>query len=276
MQRLCACCFEQELGRVSDMEISFTKYEGAGNDFVLVDDRDLHFPLHDAKWIQRLCHRRFGIGADGVILLQHDPAADFRMRIFNSDGSEAEGCGNGLRCLMRFIADLGFKQRLYRIAVSHRILEADYRKEGIGVEMGEMRGLRSERIDGMDIHFVDSGVPHAVWFVPDVETVALETIGPFLRYHSCFAPRGTNVNFAAVQTDGSVRVRTYERGVEGETLACGTGATAVAFIGTRLFGWKSPVKIRFKGGDLEIHLKDGIWMVGGAQKIFNGSFLYTK
>jgi diaminopimelate epimerase len=113
-------------------------------------------------------------------------------------------------------------------------------------------------------------VPHAVWFVPDVDKVPLETLGSFLRYHPCFAPRGANINVAAVQKDQSVRVRTYERGVEGETLACGTGATAVAFIGVQLFGWPSPVKIRFKGGDLDIHIGSSIWMVGEARKVFDG------
>ena len=253
------------------MKISFAKYEGAGNDFILIDDRDPHFPSDDKTLIRRLCHRRFGIGADGLILLQEDPGADFRMRIFNSDGSEAEGCGNGLRCLMQFIADLNLPKQPYRIAVMNRILNADYRENGIGVEMGEMLSLRlHQNIDGMDIHFVDSGVPHAVWFVPDVDKIPLEMLGPSLRYHPCFAPKGANVNIAALQKDGSVRVRTYERGVEGETLACGTGATAVAFIGVQLFHWKSPVKIRFKGGDLDIYIGPSIWMVGGARKVFEG------
>jgi diaminopimelate epimerase len=254
--------------------IHFSKYEGAGNDFIIIDDRKRSFPVSAVK---HLCHRRFGVGADGVILLQLDQDADFRMRIFNSDGSEAAGCGNGLRCLMRFIADLGLPHQTYRIAAGDRILQADYREEGIGVEMGAMRNLQlSQMIDDMEIHSVDSGVPHAVWFVPDVDEVPLETLGPYLRYHSHFAPKGTNVNIAAVQKDGTVRVRSYERGVEGETLACGTGATAVAVIGSYLFHWEGPVKIRFKGGDLSIYLNEGIWMVGGAQKVFEGSLLYTK
>ena len=255
--------------------MKFAKYEGAGNDFILIDDRELCFSA-ERTLIQHLCHRRFGIGADGLILLQPDPAADFRMRIFNSDGSEAEGCGNGLRCLMRFIADLGLPRRLYHIAAFHRVLQADYRGDGIGVEMGEMRDLHlSQMIEQMEIHSVDSGVPHAVYFVEDVDQVPLETLGPHLRYHAHFAPRGTNVNVAAVQNDGSVRVRTYERGVEGETLACGTGATAVAVIGSELFSWPSPVKIHFKGGDLDIYIGKEIWMVGEAHKVFEGMYTQT-
>ncbi len=253
--------------------IRFSKYEGAGNDFLLIDDRARQFPCHDTALIRHLTHRRFGIGADGIILLQNDPAADFRMRIFNSDGSEAEGCGNGTRCLMQFIKDLGLPKQTCRIAVSSRILTADYRKNGIGVEMGEMRDLRlRQTIDQMEIHSVDSGVPHAVWFVPDVDQVPIETLGPRLRYHARFAPRGTNVNVAAVQSDGSVKVRTYERGVEGETLACGTGAVAVAYIGSHLFNWPGPVKICFKGGSLDIHIGSSIWMVGQAQKVFEGQY----
>lgn len=261
------------------IELSFSKYEGAGNDFIVIDDRASFFPVRDAALIQRLCDRRFGIGADGILLLQSDAHADARMRIFNNDGSEAEGCGNGVRCLVRFLEDLGVSRALYRIAVGDKILCADLQDGLIRVEMGAVSGWDSHRIDGQEIHFVDSGVPHAVWFVPDVKEIALHEVGPLLRRHPIFGPRGANVNVAAIGKDKCVRVRTFERGVEGETLACGTGATAVALIGAKLYGWDSPVRIRYAGGDLDIHF-DGsfnrIWMAGPARKVFDGKGLFAR
>ena len=255
-------------------EIVFSKYEGAGNDFILIDDRVPHFPLDNPALIQRLCHRRFGIGADGIVLLRTDAKADFRMRIFNSDGGEAQGCGNGVRCLMRFIEELGLPRKAMKIAVGSRLLEADFQDCSVRVEMGAVSEWKTHSIEGREIHFVDSGVPHAVWFVPDVEQIPLHETGPILRHHPYFAPRGANVNIASIEKDNSVRVRTFERGVEAETLACGTGATAVAVVGAKLRGWESPVRIRYAGGDLDIHFDSSlerIWMAGPARKVFSGT-----
>ena len=254
-------------------DLFFSKYEGAGNDFILIDDRASFFPTENLALIEELCHRHFGIGADGVILLQNDLVADFRMRIFNSDGSEAEGCGNGTRCFVRFLEDLGLPRKCYRISVGSKILIADFQGDAIRVEMGAVSECQSHSIDGREIHFVDSGVPHAVWFVPDVEQIPLHEVGPILRRHSLFMPRGVNVNIATLEKEGCVRVRTFERGVEGETLACGTGATAVAAIGAKVYGWKSPVRIRYAGGDLDIQFDSAlqrIWMAGPARKVFSG------
>ncbi len=261
------------------MSFSFVKYEGAGNDFILIDDRRLRFPIRDALRIRRLCDRRLGIGADGIILLQNDPEADARMRILNSDGSEAEGCGNGLRCLMAFLGDLGLPRIERKISVGGRILHAGYSSSGIVVDMGEMRDFRpnltiSRGEESLRVHYIDSGVPHAVVFVDDIEGISLVQLGPFLRFHPCFAPKGANVNIACRLPDGRVRVRTYERGVEGETLACGTGGTAVGAIGARLFGWENPIRISFAGGDLEINLssdKRRASMTGPAVKVFEGT-----
>ncbi len=258
------------------IELSFSKYEGAGNDFIVVDDRASFFPSGDADLISRLCDRRFGVGADGVLLLQNDLQADARMRIFNSDGSEAEGCGNGVRCFVRFLEDLGIDRAVHRVAVGEKILSAEMVDGQVRVEMGAVSGWDSHWIDGQEVHFVDSGVPHAVCFVPDVGAVPLHEIGPILRSHPLFGPRGANVNVAAAGQN-FVRVRTFERGVEGETQACGTGATAVAVIGARVYGWDSPVRICYPGGDLEIHF-DGsfsrIWMAGPARKVFDGKGLF--
>lgn len=243
----------------------FAKYQGAGNDFILIDDRAPHF---NPNLVPQLCNRKFGIGADGVILLQTDPAADFRMRIFNSDGSEAGSCGNGLRCLMKFIVDLGLPKKNYRIATGDRIVEASFVGDQIVVQMGLAVNLKKHRIEGFDVHSVDTGVPHAVVFSPDAD---LKILGPMLRHHSTFQPAGTNVNIAHIQSDGSIRVRTYERGVEGETLSCGTGAAAVGLIASQQYHLPNPIRICAPGGELEIHV-DGLHVAqaGKAAKVFEG------
>ncbi|MBS0626163.1 MAG: diaminopimelate epimerase [Verrucomicrobia bacterium] len=258
--------------------ISFSKYQGAGNDFILIDDRSLSFNTASAK---ALCHRKFGIGADGLILLQNDPAADFRMRIFNADGSEAEGCGNGLRCFVHFLAELGFKREFYRIAIHNRIEEAFFSEEDVRIKMADPEHLCLNlplNLEGERhlVHSVDTGVPHLVYFVEELATIGVASLGSKLRHHPAFAPKGTNVNFAALQKDASVAVRTYERGVEGETLACGTGAAAVAIVAAHLFDCPSPVRLCFLGGEIEISFSDrglsDLQMTGPAKKVFSGHF----
>ncbi len=248
-------------------KLSFVKYQGAGNDFILIDDRALHF---NSKRVPELCHRRFGVGADGVILLQHDSTADFRMRIYNSDGTEAGSCGNGLRCLMRFIADLGLPQKSYRIATGDRVVLADFVEDRIRIQMGAAQFFRSLSLDGLEIYSLDTGVPHAVVFSP---RRSLLDLGPFLRNHPVFQPEGTNVNLAELQPDGSIYIRTYERGVEGETLACGTGAAAVGFAAAQKYGLPNPIRVCSAGGEIEVQV-DGInlTILGWAVKSFEGIF----
>jgi diaminopimelate epimerase len=255
-------------------KLSFTKYHGAGNDFILVDDRPLFFPTQDALLIQRLCHRQFGIGADGLILLQEDGTADFRMRIYNADGREAKSCGNGLRCLLRFVADLGCPKRPYQIATGSGVVRGDYAGDQLSVEMGEASRFRLHpQMGDWTVHSVQVGVPHAVVFVPDVGRVDLEKWGKWIRSHEVFGEEGANVNFASLQPDGSIRVRTFERGVEGETLACGTGAMAVAAIAAEVHCISSPVRMVFLGGVLDVYLEgERVRMVGPALKVFEGSW----
>lgn len=244
---------------------SFAKYQGAGNDFIL-----FFAPPFAPEKIRALCHRKFGIGADGAIFLQKDSVADFRMRIFNSDGTEAESCGNGLRCLFRFITDLGFPRQPYRIAVGKKIVYGDFFGDKVRVNMGEVSNVKQLYIDGGKVHFIDTGVPHAVLFVPDVGRVDVMREGALIRHSALFAPRGANVDFAAIRGDGSVAVRTYERGVEGETLACGTGAVAVAIAAVQVLGMVSPVRVCFPGGELEIEVGKEVWMAGEAVRVFEG------
>jgi diaminopimelate epimerase len=248
--------------------LKFTKIHGAGNDFILIDDR-LQLCSLDPASIQKLCHRHFGIGADGLILLQNDPLADFRMRIFNSDGMEADGCGNGLRCLGKFLIELGFNAENKHIATGDRVVEIFYSGDLIGVDMGEPKGFRQDiQTEKGTIHFVDTGVRHIVHFTDSLEN--LEELGPYFRHHPLFTPSGVNVNLASIEKK-SIRVRTFERGVEAETLACGTGACAVAYIANKVHGIKSPIPISFKGGDLKIEIeKNRLKMIGPAIKVYNG------
>ncbi len=193
-----------------------------------------------------------------MILLQSDPHADFRMRIFNADGSEAESCGNGLRCLGRFLLDLGFPPQSYRIRTHERFVKIDYPDHRIAISMGEIKDLKLnlETEYGI-VHFLDTGVPHLVSFVPDVDAMDVANLGSQLRHHPLVEPKGANVNFATLLPDQSLRVRTYERGVERETLSCGTGACAVAFLAQTLFHLKSPISLQFRGGTLEVAIQNG-------------------
>lgn len=252
--------------------LTFVKYHGAGNDFILIDDRASFF---NSTLVPSLCHRHFGIGADGVILLQNDSIADFRMRIFNNNGSEAESCGNGLRCLMKFIAHLGLPQKPYRIATANRIVEASFVGEKVAIQMGPARNVKQLYIGEREVHFLDTGVPHAVIFVPDVQKIDLMNEGASLRHHSAFQPRGANVNFASLQSDGSIRVRTFERGLEAESMACGTGAVAVGVIAAREL--PNPIRICFPGGEIEVFIEDsGVRMVGDAIQVFEGCMVIDR
>lgn len=242
---------------------NFSKYQGAGNDFILIDDRASSF---NPALVPSLCHRKFGIGADGVILLQND----FRMRIYNADGSEAESCGNGLRCLVRFLIDLGIKQETYQIKTKNRTVTATVSHDEITTDLGEPHFLLHTQIGAYDIYAYDTGVPHAVIFVPDVTQIDVQNKGSQLRYHPVFFPRGVNVNFATIQ-ESRIHVRTYERGLEAESSACGTGAAAVAFVAQQKFSLPNPIQICFAGGSLKIAIEKGrVFVTGRAEKVFDG------
>ncbi|MBA3816706.1 MAG: diaminopimelate epimerase [Parachlamydiaceae bacterium] len=274
--------------------LPFFKYSGCGNDFILIDNRHQLFNIYTAKTevIVQICHRRLGIGADGIILLENSQKADFRMRIFNADGSEAEMCGNGLRCLVRFIQDLGIPGNNFLIETMHQLIPTTILEKYISAEMPAPKNCRFfEQLQIEEtsyiIHYLDTGVPHAIIFVEDLHDNQLMLIAPQIRYHPHFLPKGTNVNFATINSNNEVEVRTYERGVEGETLACGTGAAAVAIAAAHVHGLKSPISIRPKSGDIiyiyfpeavyslseETFLSNprGLTMSGPAVRVFNGN-----
>ena len=233
----------------------FVKMSGAGNDFIVVDNRSLSLNL-TREHIANLCHRHFGIGADGLLAVEPaaDANADYRMRYYNADGGEAEMCGNGARCFARFIENWPRKEPgRVRFATQAGIVGGEFVDRQIRVNLTAPTDLKLNREADfgwgrVKFHSINTGVPHVVIEVPDVELAEVLALGRAIRYSELF-PRGTNVNFVQVVSSGELIVRTYERGVEGETLACGTGVTAAALIMHRVRGLALPVRVRVRGGD---------------------------
>lgn len=260
------------------MRIPFTKMHGAGNDFIVIDDRAASFPLHDRSYMVHICDRRTGVGSDGIILLQHSDTADFRMRFINPDGNEVEMCGNGARCIARFAYDLGTASEQMAMETVAGVVHAEVLGELIRLDLTSPTDLQLDLDLGPDgvVDFVNTGVPHAVCWVGDVQQMDVHKLGAGIRYNERFAPGGTNANFAHVQEDGSLIVRTYERGVEGETLACGTGAAAVAVLAAHRGRVVLPVTVHCASGyDLVIdYSQSGTTLLGGASYVFTGEVNY--
>jgi len=267
---------------------SFHKYSGAGNDFLIFDNRSENFPLSSAV-IQCLCARRTGVGADGVILIETSERADYAIRFFNADGSEAEMCGNGLRCAALFLHHSEPSENRWLLDTYERQHQAWLSDQDVTITMGEPTDLRWDltvdtELGTFKCHYLNTGVPHIVLFVENCPAINLDQLGPVLRYHSLFAPKGANINVAERKLPNRLVVRTFERGVEGETLACGTGATAVALAASREFGFNSPVQIRvssqatlnvsFKASDLEPFSQ--VTLTGPAEHLFTGKIDLSK
>jgi diaminopimelate epimerase len=265
------------------MLLEFTKMNGAGNDFVLVDNREGALKLSRDQ-VVRLCDRHRGVGADGVVILVPcvSGKADWAWEFFNSDGSVGEMCGNGARCFARFVQRKTGVKATLTFETLAGVITARFNGALVTVGLTPPVDLRlDERVplaSGLEnIHSLDTGVPHAVLFVPDADKAMVLGLGAEIRRHPHFAPRGTNVNFVQVLGPGYIRVRTFERGVEGETLACGTGVTASALISARVHQFGSPVKVRVQGGDeLEVgfteregHFFD-VRLTGPAEFAFEG------
>jgi len=257
------------------MPYDFVKYQGTGNDFVMIDDRAETFPRYDQKLVARLCDRRFGIGADGLILLQNHPDFDFRMVYFNADGAEGSMCGNGGRCIVRFAHDLGIFSMHTRFMAVDGEHEATVADELISLRMSSVQQIDTSP----DYSFTNTGSPHVVMIVDDLANYDVVGIGRELRYSDAFAPTGTNVNFVQTETDGTLFVRTYERGVEDETYSCGTGVTAAALVANRQSGMPSPVSVRTLGGNLSVAFQltqtggyEVIDLIGPAERVFQGKW----
>jgi diaminopimelate epimerase len=260
------------------MKIPFSKMHGAGNDFIMVDDRALSFPLEDKTFIRRIASRRTGIGCDGILLLQPSETADFRMRFINPDGGEQDMCGNGARCIARMAFDREIASANMKIETGAGIVHAEILNDLVRLDLTDPSDLQRNLPVELewDIDFVNTGVPHAVAWVEELHSVDLPVIGRELREHRLFEPGGTNADFARVEADGSLSVRTYERGVEAETLACGTGAAAVAVLAAAR-GWvKLPVPVHCIGGyDLVINRVRGtLTLMGNAEHVFDGEIEY--
>lgn len=252
------------------MNFTFSKYQGTGNDFILVDNRDKYLNL-TPKQIQLLCNRKFGIGADGLILIENHPSLDYKMIYFNADGSQSL-CGNGSRCGFAFARSLGIVETNATFETTDGIHEIKLEDGLIHFQLFDVDQLKREESDW----YVNTGSPHYVKIVDDTSAVDVVEEGRSIRNLATYSRQnGTNVNFAQLLQD-AVKIRTYERGVEDETLSCGTGATAVAIVAGEL-GRKSPVKIETMGGDLFVSFeKEGdrfsnIWLAGPAKKVFEGN-----
>ncbi|RZS95470.1 diaminopimelate epimerase [Cecembia calidifontis] len=254
------------------MEIAFYKYQGTGNDFVMIDDRSEAFPAQNLKLVQRLCDRKFGIGADGLILIRNRKGYDFEMIYFNADGSQSM-CGNGARCAVAFSKFLGIiENETHFLAIDG---PHDARVVGDWIELG-MSPVSSLSNAGEDF-FVNTGSPHHVRFVEDVASYPVVKEGAEIRYSEPYAPKGTNVNFVTPIGPDEIHVRTYERGVEDETLSCGTGVTACALV----FGYQNElheVKIKTPGGKLKVRFSENadgsfqnILLIGPAEQVFRGN-----
>jgi diaminopimelate epimerase len=244
------------------VELEFYKMSGAGNDFIVINNMDGRLPEAGreslfAAW----CRRGMSIGADGVLVLEPSACAHFRMRYHNADGREAETCGNGSRCIARFAHAMGLAPAQMRFETMAGEYEARVDGESVVVSLGDARGLREGiRIAAPEftgtVHFVNTGVPHAVVLcggvdLPEgIDAVDVIRAGRFLRHHAEFAPAGTNANFVEVTGTQAIAIRTYERGVENETLACGTGSVASCIIAARRGLVSTPVSVRTAGGDI--------------------------
>ncbi|MEG4804504.1 diaminopimelate epimerase [Microcoleus sp. ARI1-B5] len=276
------------------MPIEFTKYHGLGNDFILIDNRHSSEPVLTPEQAVSACDRHFGIGADGAIFaLPGQNGTDYTMRIFNSDGSEPEMCGNGIRCLAKFIADLEGEEAKtqYRIHTLAGVISPELRSDGqVKVDMGVPRLMAAEipttlaapsgkvidvpiEVAGKSwsVTCVSMGNPHCITFVEDVLAVALETVGPQFEHHPAF-PQRTNTEFIQVIRSDYVKMRVWERGA-GVTLACGTGACAAVVAGVLVGSCDRTTAVELPGGVLEIEwaeVSGRIYMTGPAQRVFTG------
>ncbi|MCF8370634.1 MAG: diaminopimelate epimerase [Bacteroidales bacterium] len=260
------------------MKIEFYKYQGTGNDFIILDNRENKWQLLKNQ-IAKLCDRRFGIGADGLMLLEKHPQLDFEMRYFNADGGEASMCGNGGRCMVSFAHQLGACAEIAKFMAVDGIHEAIVKKDGI-VEL--------KMLDVQDVaqiwngYFTDTGSPHFVNFVDGIENYDVFSKGKEIRYHKHFAPDGCNANFVEEINPSTIQVRTYERGVENETLSCGTGVVASAlatFTKNKLD--IDEYAIITSGGNLTVRFMPiltgnfyafkNIWLCGPAEFVFSGT-----
>lgn len=259
------------------MQIHFYKLEGAGNDFVFIDDPNALFPHDQSHLIQNLCHRRYGIGADGLVLLRSSALADGRMVYFNADGQEAAFCGNALRCSALALRLKGCKRQVLFVETAKGVMRCTFCGEYIQTTFPIpslcISSITLPEVDAtLSFSLIDTGVPHAVGIVEEVDSLDVQVLGKMIRHHPVFSPEGTNVTFIQVIGEESAYIRTYERGVEAETMACGTGVVAAAYLVSKI--QKSAyVTIRTRGADT-FTVDTANWLLTGpARLVFEGSIV---
>jgi diaminopimelate epimerase len=267
--------------------IAFEKMSGTGNDFVIIDNRTAGIPLDEQpEFARKICRRMFSVGADGLILIEESALADFSWNFYNADGSVAEMCGNGSRCAARFAYRHNIAGRKMTFATLAGIVEAEISPEEEDVVRVKMTQPFDFRLDislqigdeERPVAYVNTGVPHAVIFVQE-DDVPVKTWGRKVRFHQIFEPKGANANFVKLLPGGRLKVRTYERGVEAETMACGTGAVASALIASMQKGMDSPIEVVTSGGDVltiffDLHdgpVAENIFLQGPTRLICTGN-----
>jgi diaminopimelate epimerase len=256
-------------------KINFYKYQGTGNDFIILDNRDFSYTDLNTERIKSLCDRRFGIGADGLMLLNSKLGYDFEMKYYNSDGRESSMCGNGGRCLVKFASDMGIRKSLYHFMAVDGVHDAEIDDDGIvSLKMHDVTEIREFHGDFV----LNTGSPHYVKIMSDVMDLDVFRKGMDIRYSADFAKEGINVNFVEQKKPDEIIVRTYERGVENETLSCGTGVTASALVCFHNDMGYNDVTVITKGGKLTVEFDrtgedcfSNIWLCGPAEKVFEGS-----
>jgi diaminopimelate epimerase len=272
------------MNAVATMEqINIYKMTGSGNDFVIVDNRE-GVVTSAPDLAREVCARRLSVGADGLILIESSDVADFRMRIINADGSEAEMCGNGSRCVCALAEELGIASGSMSFETLAGIVKGKAEGNKAAVQMTDVAPIRTLTLEGgfgrTDVALLNTGVPHAVLFVGDIEGQDVVGVGREIRYHEAFQPQGTNVDFVGGTSGAEIALRTYERGVEDETLACGTGAVASAIAHARENDVPPPITVRTRSGErLTISFDDStdgyrnVIMEGPVRKVFQGMYI---
>ncbi len=269
-------------------KLCFTKMAASGNDFAVIEDRGSRIKNRKLSVLARkICDHKYGVGADGFLVLEKSKIADIRMRIFNADGSEAEMCGNGARCTALYISRqsaVDSRPRKTTIETKAGIIDAEVAGNNVKIKLTDPKSVRLDipiKINNRDmkVNFIDTGVPHVVIFIEGLEKINILPLGRLIRHHEKFSPRGANVNFVEVISRDSIKVRTYERGVEDETLACGTGSAASAII----FALKTnaPKKIHVHTRSKEVLALyfarsvdkfSNVWLEGKARKVYEGEY----
>jgi diaminopimelate epimerase len=261
--------------KIKKMQLEFYKYQGTGNDFVMIDNRTEFFPKENTKLIAQLCDRRFGIGGDGLILLENDLDTDFKMVYYNSDGNQSSMCGNGGRCLVAFAKKLQVIENKTTFIATDGLHHATIdENEIVALQMIDVPAVQVEE----DYVFLNTGSPHHVQLVSDLENYDVKNIGASIRYGDLYGQAGSNVNFVEQINENTFSLRTYERGVEDETLSCGTGATAVA-IAMNVLGktTETAINLNVEGGKLTVSFNNNegvftnVFLKGPAQFVFQGT-----